>query len=462
MRLAGELAAIERDGERIICGGGASLAAIVKRATELGALGDRVRVRDPGHGRRRGAHERGRVRRRDARRARRGAGDRRGDGERSGGPDELGDALPAVERGAPARWWPQAVLGCGPATATAIRATVRDMQRRRREAQPAKVRTFGSVWKNPAGEPDGRAAAGGVRPQGLRRRRRPHLARARELHRELDGARSADVIALMREARRRARERGRGAGARGADARADRARRLDARYDGRRSADRLAGLGGRAPCGRRRAPRPARACRRRALPRAPDHGGVAQRVLRHADAVCGARRASPADGQDRHGRCRSPRHGICCQCRPGAAPAPAGTQEGGGEAQARAALSGVVVVLAPGGYWLLANSSAFAVSGVSVSGGGAILSAEVRAGGGRRRRRAEPAPGRRGCDRAGGRAAAVRARRRRSTGRSRTRSRSRSPRTAARRRSLGASRHTSSRATGACCDTDVPPRAGCR
>lgn len=38
----------------------------------------------------------------------------------------------------------------------------------------------------------------------------------------------------------------------------------------------------------------------------------------------------------------------------------------------------VIVVLAPGGYWLLATSSAFAVSGVSVSGGGALLSAEVR------------------------------------------------------------------------------------
>ena len=38
----------------------------------------------------------------------------------------------------------------------------------------------------------------------------------------------------------------------------------------------------------------------------------------------------------------------------------------------------VIVVLAPAGYWLLANSSAFAVSGVSVSGGGALLSAEVR------------------------------------------------------------------------------------
>jgi cell division protein FtsQ len=38
----------------------------------------------------------------------------------------------------------------------------------------------------------------------------------------------------------------------------------------------------------------------------------------------------------------------------------------------------LIVVLAPGGYWLLANSGAFAVSGVSVSGGGTILSAEVR------------------------------------------------------------------------------------
>jgi cell division protein FtsQ len=38
----------------------------------------------------------------------------------------------------------------------------------------------------------------------------------------------------------------------------------------------------------------------------------------------------------------------------------------------------VAVVLTPGGYWLLAGSSAFAVSGISVSGGGAIVSAEVR------------------------------------------------------------------------------------
>ena len=38
----------------------------------------------------------------------------------------------------------------------------------------------------------------------------------------------------------------------------------------------------------------------------------------------------------------------------------------------------VVIVIAPGGYWVLANSSTFAVSGVSVSGGGTLLGAEVR------------------------------------------------------------------------------------
>jgi cell division protein FtsQ len=38
----------------------------------------------------------------------------------------------------------------------------------------------------------------------------------------------------------------------------------------------------------------------------------------------------------------------------------------------------VAVVLAPAGYWILANSSAFAVSGISVSGGGAIVSGEVQ------------------------------------------------------------------------------------
>ncbi len=39
LRLVGELARIERDGDRIVCGGGATLAAIVKRATGWGLSG---------------------------------------------------------------------------------------------------------------------------------------------------------------------------------------------------------------------------------------------------------------------------------------------------------------------------------------------------------------------------------------------------------------------------------------
>src|SRR5207344_1393643 len=46
----------------------------------------------------------------------------------------------------------EAVLRLRPDDPGSIRATVADMQRRRREAQPAKVRTFGSVWKNPDGD----------------------------------------------------------------------------------------------------------------------------------------------------------------------------------------------------------------------------------------------------------------------------------------------------------------------
>src|SRR2546423_7161057 len=39
LRLAGHLTRIERDGERVVCGGGASLAAVVKRATGWGLSG---------------------------------------------------------------------------------------------------------------------------------------------------------------------------------------------------------------------------------------------------------------------------------------------------------------------------------------------------------------------------------------------------------------------------------------
>ena len=49
LRLEGELAAIEIDGASVRCGGGASLAAVVRRCTEAALDGHRVRLRHPRH-----------------------------------------------------------------------------------------------------------------------------------------------------------------------------------------------------------------------------------------------------------------------------------------------------------------------------------------------------------------------------------------------------------------------------
>ncbi|HWH65952.1 MAG TPA: UDP-N-acetylmuramate dehydrogenase, partial [Gaiellales bacterium] len=148
VRLAGELAAIDRDGDGIRCGGGASLAAVVRRATEWGLSGVEFGCAIPGTV--------GGAVRMNA-----GAygGEMRdvlaealvlaGDGERSGGPDDLamryrGSNVTTGEVVAAAR------LSLTVGDSTAIAATVRDMQRRRKQAQPSGVRTFGSVWKNPS------------------------------------------------------------------------------------------------------------------------------------------------------------------------------------------------------------------------------------------------------------------------------------------------------------------------
>jgi UDP-N-acetylmuramate dehydrogenase len=205
LRLAGDLARIERDGDRIICGGGASLAAIVKRATGWGLTGIEFGCAIPGTAggavRMNAGAYGGEMRDVLERAVVVGAG-----GGRAGGPDELGMRYRHSDVG-PREVVAEVVLALRPDEPARIRATVADMQRRRREAQPAKVRTFGSVWKNPGGELSAGCmleecglkgfAAGGARIS-------PVHANFIE---NMGGARSADVIALMREARRRARER---------------------------------------------------------------------------------------------------------------------------------------------------------------------------------------------------------------------------------------------------------------
>jgi UDP-N-acetylmuramate dehydrogenase len=93
-----------------------------------------------------------------------------------------------------------------PRPAEEIKATIAELQARRKAAQPTNKRTFGSVFKNPEHE----LSAGRMLEACGLRGHRIGGARISPRHANFienaDGARSADAIALMAEARRRARE----------------------------------------------------------------------------------------------------------------------------------------------------------------------------------------------------------------------------------------------------------------
>jgi UDP-N-acetylenolpyruvoylglucosamine reductase len=205
LRLAGELARIARDGERIVCGGGATLAAVVKRATGWGLAGIEFGCAIPGTAggavRMNAGAYGGELR--DVLEAAVVVG---ASGERRGGPALL-DMRYRHSNLEPGEVVAEAVLRLRRDDPAVIRATVTDMQRRRREAQPAKVRTFGSVWKNP----DGDLSAGRLLEECGLKGFVSGGARISPVHanfiENVGGARSADVVALMVEARRRARDR---------------------------------------------------------------------------------------------------------------------------------------------------------------------------------------------------------------------------------------------------------------
>ena len=206
IRLAGELAAIERRADGVHCGGGASLAAVVKRATGWGLSGVEFGCAIPGT-------VGGAVRM--------NAGAYGGeicdvldtamivDGqdERQESPAGLGMRYrhSNLEPDEVVAW---AELRLTPDDPDRIAATVRDMQRRRKEAQPSGVRTFGSVWKNPSAE----LSAGRLLEQAGLKGYQVGGARISPVHanfiENVGEARSSDIIALMAEARRRAREQG--------------------------------------------------------------------------------------------------------------------------------------------------------------------------------------------------------------------------------------------------------------
>jgi UDP-N-acetylenolpyruvoylglucosamine reductase len=204
LKLAGELASAVAEGDRIVAGGGAPLAVCLHRARAASLGGIEFACAIPGTvgggvWMNAGAYggdiadvlERALV--------------VSADGESWRTPAELGlEYRRSALR--PGEVVVRAELKLEARPAAEIKATIAEMQARRKAAQPTNKRTFGSVFKNPEHE---LTAGRMLEACGLRGHRiggaqiSPRHANFIE---NADGARSADAIALMAEARRRALE----------------------------------------------------------------------------------------------------------------------------------------------------------------------------------------------------------------------------------------------------------------
>jgi UDP-N-acetylenolpyruvoylglucosamine reductase len=204
LRLAGDLAGAEVEGELLLAGGGAANAVCLHRVRAAGLGGFEFACAIPGTvgggvWMNAGAY----------------GGDFAqilaralvvdGDGAAWRTPDELGLRYrhSDLEHGQVVA---RAELRLVPRPAEEIKATIADMQAQRKAAQPTNKRTFGSVFKNP----DHKLSAGRMLEAcGLKGHRiggaqiSPRHANFIE---NVGGARSADALALMHEARRRALE----------------------------------------------------------------------------------------------------------------------------------------------------------------------------------------------------------------------------------------------------------------
>ena len=100
----------------------------------------------------------------------------------------------------------RAELGLRPRPMDEIKATVADMQARRKAAQPTNKRTFGSVFKNPEHELTAGRMLEACGLRGFRSGGAQISPKHANFIENADGARSADAIALVAEARRRARD----------------------------------------------------------------------------------------------------------------------------------------------------------------------------------------------------------------------------------------------------------------
>jgi UDP-N-acetylenolpyruvoylglucosamine reductase len=209
LKLDGELAQIEREGERVVCGGGFRFPAAAAKTAGWGLRGLEFGVNIPGTA---GGAVRMNANAYGGQLARvlewvdvcTAAGiDRRA-------PDQLGFEYRRSNL-KPGEIVARASFHLQPADPGEIRATLASMRERRREAQPSGIKTFGSTFKNPDdGGAEGKSAGQLLEAAGCRGLRHGG-ARFSEKHanfvENFDDATTADVLGLMAIGRRQVHER---------------------------------------------------------------------------------------------------------------------------------------------------------------------------------------------------------------------------------------------------------------
>jgi UDP-N-acetylenolpyruvoylglucosamine reductase len=209
LKLDGDLATIEPDGQRLLCGGGARLPQASARAARIGLTGLEFGVNIPGTvggAVRMNANAYGgdlaRVLDWVEIASAEGVGRRR--------PEELGFAYRRSNL-RPGEVVARASFNLEPADPAAVKRTLAEMRAQRKAAQPSGIKTFGSTFKNPDDpRAEGRSAGQLLDAAGCRGLT-VGGARFSEKHanfvENMGEASTADVVALMAEGRRRVRER---------------------------------------------------------------------------------------------------------------------------------------------------------------------------------------------------------------------------------------------------------------
>jgi UDP-N-acetylenolpyruvoylglucosamine reductase len=208
LKLDGELAQIEREGERVVCGAGYRFPSAAAKTAGWGLSGLEFGVNIPGTA---GGAVRMNANAYGGHLARvlewvdvcTAAGSERRV------PDQLGFEYRRSNL-QPGEIVARACFRLRPADPEEIRAILAGMRERRREAQPSGIKTFGSTFKNPEDErAEGRSAGQLLEAAGCRGLRHGG-ARFSEKHanfvENFDGATTAEVLELMAMGRRRVHE----------------------------------------------------------------------------------------------------------------------------------------------------------------------------------------------------------------------------------------------------------------